>query len=104
MYIAVVIALLFYIISSVMDYVISYVGTQRGVADEGNGIITGLFGQKPSLLQYLLYALGEAVVLSLPALLFLITKPYGVCGLLATYGTMSVKHVIAYMQWKKLGA
>ena len=75
MYIAVVIAFLFYIISSVMDYVISHVGTQRGVADEGNGIITGLFGQKPSLLQYLLYALGEAVVLSLPALLFLITKP-----------------------------
>jgi len=104
MYIAVVIALLFYIISSVMDYVISHVGTQRGVADEGNGIITELFGQKPSLGQYLLYALGEAVVLSIPALLFLIAKPYGVCGLLATYGTMGVKHVIAYLQWKKLGA
>ena len=104
MYIAVVIALLFYIISSVMDYVISYVGTQRGVADEGNGVITELFGAKPSLGQYLLYALGEAVVMTIPALLFLIAKPYGVCGLLATYGTMGVKHAIAYMQWKKLGA
>jgi len=41
MYIAVVIALLFYIISSVMDYVISYVGTQRGVADEGTGLLLG---------------------------------------------------------------
>ena len=104
MYIAVVIAFLLYLVASLMDYIISYVGVHRGVALEGNGVITEMFGAKPSLGQYLLYALGEAVVMTIPGLLFLIAKPYGVCGLLATYGTMGVKHAIAYMQWKKLGA
>ena len=82
MNIALLVALLLYLVASIMDYYISYVGVHKGSALEGNGLITYLFGAKPSLLQYMLYALGEAVVLSLPMLLLLVSKPIGLVGTL----------------------
>jgi len=104
MTIILIVAFICYLLSSFLDYVISDKGVAAKDAQEGNSLVTYLFGSHPSLAEYILYAIGEAGVLSLPLLLMFVSVPLGFCGALAGWGVMTVKHFIAYRQWLKDGA
>jgi len=104
MTIILIVAFICYLLSSFLDYVISDKGVAAGRAQEGNSVVTYLFGSHPSLEDYILYAIGEAVAFSLPLLLMFIAVPIGFLGTLAGLGVMTVKHFIAYRQWLKDGA
>jgi hypothetical protein len=67
-----------YAVADFLDCAISDAGIKSGVAVEGNTLIVWLDGtNKPGTKTYVLYGLGEALVLSAPAIFGLATaNPY----------------------------
>jgi hypothetical protein len=101
--IAVVFAL--YIISLILDFKISLKGIAQGVAVEGNTLLDKLAGtNKPSAKAFILYGIGEAIILGFPAWFGALTdNPYFAIISLGTLGVMVVKHYLGYRAWVKFG-
>lgn len=94
-----------YAITASLDWWISAVGVQTGKAVEGNSLVVKIFGtDKPSAKDYVLYGVGEAFVLSIPALFELVTgNPYAALISAGPYTAMIVKHLQGYKAWRKYG-
>lgn len=103
----IIVAIVFavYAVAAMLDTWISDVGVKSGVAVEGNTWLDWLSGSnKPSTKAYILYALGEAVVLSGFAIFGAVTgNPYAALISCGPWIAMIVKHLQGYVAWRKLG-
>lgn len=94
-----------YAVCNFLDNAISVVGIRSGVAVEGNTLLVKLAGtDKPPVTAYILYGSGEALLLSIPAIvgIALHRPPWGIvsCG---PWIAMIARHIQGYESWRKLG-